>query len=58
VVSQNHGNVSLRACANALAKMSQRTRRQTGLMPQAKRVPCGVIHLVERQEQGWACIRP
>jgi len=27
-------------------------------MPQAKMVPSGVVHLVERQEQGWSYIRP
>ncbi len=58
IISQNYSNVSFRACANTLAKMSAKAGKQIELMPQAQMVPSGVIHLVERQEQGWSYIRP
>lgn len=57
-IAQNFENVSFQACANTLSKMSQKAGKQVELMPQAKMVPSGVVHLVERQEQGWSYIRP
>ena len=57
-ISQNFDNVSFRACSNTLAKMTAKAGKEIKLMPQAKMVPSGVIHLVERQEQGWSYIRP
>lgn len=57
-ISQNFDNVKFRACANTHAKMSKKAGKQIELMPQAEMVPSGVIHLVERQEQGWSYIRP
>lgn len=57
-ISQNFDNVSFRACANTLSKMSQKAGKEVVLMPQAKMVPSGVVHLVERQEEGWSYIRP
>lgn len=57
-ISQNFDNVSFRACANTHAKMSKKAGKDIVLMPQAKMVPSGVIHLIERQEAGWSYIRP
>ena len=57
-ISQNYSNVTFRACANTHRKMSQKAGKEIPLMPQAKMVPSGVIHLVERQEQGWSYVRP
>ena len=57
-IVQNFENVSFQACSNTLAKMSTKAGKQIELMPQAKMVPSGVVHLVERQEQGWSYIRP
>lgn len=57
-VAQNFSNVSFKACANTLAKMSQKAGKDVKLMPEATMVPSGVVHLVERQEQGWSYIRP
>ena len=56
-IAQNFENVSFQACSNTLAKMSKKAGK-VELMPQAKMVPSGVVHLVERQEQGWSYIRP
>jgi intracellular sulfur oxidation DsrE/DsrF family protein len=57
-LSQNYDNLSFRACANTHAKMSKKAGKEVPLMAQAKMVPSGVIHLIERQQQGWAYIRP
>jgi intracellular sulfur oxidation DsrE/DsrF family protein len=57
-ISQNYENVSFRACSNTLAKMSKKAGKDIQLMPQAKMVPSGVIHLVQRQEEGWSYLRP
>ena len=57
-ISQNYDNVSFRACGNTHRKMSKKAGKEIQLMPQAEMVPSGVIHLVERQQEGWAYIRP
>ena len=57
-ISQNFDNVAFRACANTHRKMSKKAGKEIKLMPQAEMVPSGVIHLVERQQEGWAYIRP
>jgi len=57
-ISQNFENVSFKACANTLAKMSAKAGKDIQLMPQAQMIPSGVVHLVERQEEGWSYIRP
>lgn len=57
-ISQNYDNVSFKACSNTHAKMSKKAGKTVPLMSQANMVPSGVIHLIERQEQGWAYIRP
>ena len=57
-ISQNHGNVSFRACANTHAKMSEKVGKDIKLMSQVTTVPSGVVHLVQRQQQGWIYIRP
>ncbi len=55
---QNFDNISFRACGNTHRKMSQKAGADIKLLPQAKMVPSGVVHLSERQEQGWSYIRP
>ena len=57
-ISQNFDNVSFRACANTHTKMSKKAGKDIQLMPQAEMVPSGVVHLIERQEEGWIYIRP
>ncbi|RMG32941.1 MAG: hypothetical protein D6720_12420 [Gammaproteobacteria bacterium] len=57
-IAQNFDNVAFRACANTMAKMKRKTGKAVPLVPEAKIVPSGVVHLVERQEQGWSYIRP
>jgi uncharacterized protein len=55
---QNFDNISFRACGNTHRKMSQKAGMDIKLVSQAKMVPSGVVHLSERQEQGWTYIRP
>jgi uncharacterized protein len=57
-IAQNFENVSFRACGNTHAKMSQKAGKQVALMPQAQMVDAGVIHLMQRQQEGWSYIRP
>ena len=57
-ISQNFDNVAFRACANTHRKMSKKAGKDVALMPQAQMVPSGVVHLIERQEQGWSYVRP
>ena len=55
---QNFDNVHFRACANTLKKMSAKAGKELPLLEQAKLTPSGVIHLIQREEEGWAYIRP
>ena len=57
-ISQNFDNVGFRACANTHAKMSKKAGKDIQLMSQADMVPSGVVHLVQRQQQGWIYVRP
>lgn len=51
-------NVSFRSCSVTLSKMSKKEGKTPPLLDIAEGVPSGVVHLVERQEQGWSYIRP
>jgi len=51
-------NVSFRACGNTLNAMTKKEGQTPPLLDIAEPVPSGVVHLMERQEQGWSYIRP
>jgi intracellular sulfur oxidation DsrE/DsrF family protein len=55
---QNFDNISFRACSNTYRKMSKKAGKKIPLVPQAKMVDSGAVHLVQRQESGWAYLRP
>lgn len=58
-IAQNYENVSFKACNNTLHKaMKKEKKKHIPLVPEAKIVPSGVIHLIQRQEQGWHYIKP
>jgi intracellular sulfur oxidation DsrE/DsrF family protein len=57
-LSENFDNVSFMACGNTKNKMSKKANKEIELLPQAKMVPAGVVHLMERQQAGWSYIRP
>ena len=55
---ENFDNSSFRACGNTHRKMSKKAGKSVKLLKEAKMVPSGVIHLIQRQEEGWSYIRP
>ena len=57
-IADSFDNVEFKACGNTHKAMSKKAGKEVKLMPQAKMVESGVIHLVQRQEEGWSYIRP
>ncbi len=55
---QNFDNISFKACGNTHEKMSKKAGKNIKLVSQAQMVPAGVVHLTQRQEEGWTYIRP
>ncbi|MCP5366352.1 MAG: DsrE family protein [Hyphomicrobiales bacterium] len=53
---QNFDNITFVACGNTLRKMSK--KGTVTLLPEAKMTEAGVVHIMERQEQGWSYVRP
>jgi intracellular sulfur oxidation DsrE/DsrF family protein len=51
-------NLSFAACGNTHRKMSEKKGKDLALMPEATKVPSGVVRLMELQEQGWSYVRP
>ena len=51
-------NVSFRSCGNTFEAMTKKEGKEPPLLDIAEPVPSGVVHLMERQEQGWSYIRP
>jgi len=57
-ISQNFENVSFKACANTMKKMSKKKGKPVKLDPTVTVTPSGAVHLINRQEQGWAYLKP
>lgn len=57
-LAQNLDNVSFMACGNTMKGMGKKEKKEIALVSQAKVVPAGVVHLMERQREGWSYIRP
>lgn len=57
-VSENFSNISFLACGTTHETMSKKVGKDIPLVPQAKIVPGGLIHIIERDEQGWTYVRP
>ncbi|MHA1598799.1 MAG: DsrE family protein [Alphaproteobacteria bacterium] len=55
---QNFDNISFKACGNTMKKMAKKSGKPVKLFSNIDTVPAGVVHLSERQEQGWTYIRP
>lgn len=51
-------NIAFRACNNTLAGMTKKEGKQPPLLDMAESVPSGVVHLMQRQEEGWSYLRP
>lgn len=55
---QGMPNVTFDACENTLAAMTKNEGKEPPLVDNAKRVPAGVITLMELSEKGWPIVRP
>ena len=58
MLMEAYGNVSFRACGNSHTLAAEREGNEIPLLPGVTKVPSGVVHLVRRQEEGWAYVRP
>jgi len=56
--SDNFDNVTFNACGNTHAKMSKKAGKEIELVSNAVMVPAGVVHIMERQEEGWSYVKP
>lgn len=50
--------IQFSACNNTRHHMEKREGHAIAIVPEAKIVPSGVVHLMELQEQGWSYIKP
>ncbi|MEF8793333.1 MAG: hypothetical protein V5A50_06575 [Thiohalorhabdus sp.] len=55
IASMMKQGVSFSACSNTMSKMD---KELMDLVEGCRTVPGGVVQILERQEQGWAYIRP
>jgi len=58
VMSLANPNLIFSACGNTHARMSKKAGKEVVLLSEARKVPSGVIRLIELQEQGYSYIRP
>lgn len=54
----SYENISFRACGNTMNGMEKKEGKKPPLLDIAEVVPSGVVHLMQRQEQGWSYVRP
>jgi intracellular sulfur oxidation DsrE/DsrF family protein len=57
-ISLANPDVTFAACANTQTNMSKSEKKDIPLIPEAKVVPSGVVHLVELQQKGYAYVKP
>ena len=50
--------VSFKACGNTQEKMQKAENKDIPIVPQAQVVKSGVVRVMEREEQGWAYVKP
>ena len=50
--------VTFSACGNTHRKMSKKAGKDVVLLSESKKVPSGVVRLIELQENGYAYVRP
>ena len=55
---QSMPDVSFMACENTLDAMTRVEGKEPPLVDNAKRVPAGVVTLIELGEKGWTIVRP
>ncbi len=56
----NNSGIGFAACGNTMKKMSKKAGKQLELLEfsNIKMVPAGVVHIMQRQDQGWHYIKP
>jgi intracellular sulfur oxidation DsrE/DsrF family protein len=57
-MSLEQDNLAFSACGNTMNGMAKKEGKEVQLISEAKRVPAGVVRLMELQEQGWTYVRP
>jgi len=57
-MAQNYDNIHYKACANTMKGMAAKSGKEVELVAAAEVVPSGVIHIMQRQQQGWSYIKP
>lgn len=50
--------VSFKACGNTQENMRKAENKDIPIIPQAQVVNSGVVHIMEREEQGWTYVKP
>jgi intracellular sulfur oxidation DsrE/DsrF family protein len=55
---QGMPNVTFDACENTLDTITHKEGKEPPLVENAKRVPAGVVTLIELGEKGWTIVRP
>ncbi|MCK5547209.1 MAG: DsrE family protein [Rhodospirillaceae bacterium] len=58
--ASNGTGIGFAACGNTMKKMSKKAGKQLELLEfsNIKMVPAGVVHIMQRQDQGWHYIKP
>jgi uncharacterized protein len=50
--------ISFKACGNTQANMHKAENKDIPIVPQAQVVKSGVVHIMQREEQGWTYVKP
>jgi uncharacterized protein len=50
--------ISYKACGNTRENMHKAENKDIPIIPQAQVVKSGVVHIMQRQEQGWTYVKP
>lgn len=56
-LKRRHRNLSLLACAKALARVEERDGRRPPLLPRTEVVPSALGEIIDRRKDGWSYIR-
>jgi uncharacterized protein len=51
-------DISFKACGNTQANMHKAENKDIPIVPQAQVVKSGVVHIMQREEQGWTYVKP
>ncbi len=59
-LAADNSGISFAACGNTMKKMAKKSGKPVELLAfgNVKMVPAGVVHIMQRQDQGWHYIKP